>query len=115
MYAFYSTVKQDESIQQLYPKIILYNLIAHFQICFPFYKFVSLSEPITNKMSDIHSQNTFTVKSASMKLQVLVKQLSNSIVRSHESKNNYWQLKELISGVAKNQSYHTTITTMHWL
>ena len=42
-----------------------------------------------------------------MKLQVLVKQLSNCRETPHESKNN-WQLKELIYGAAKNKSYHTT-------
>ena len=59
-------------------------------------------------VTSIHPKNTFAVKKgASMKLQVLVKQLSNCRERPHESKNN-WQLKELISGAAKNKSYHTT-------
>ena len=49
-----------------------------------------------------------------MKLQVLVRQLSYCREKPHESKNNL-ELKELISGVAKKQSYHTTITAMHWL
>ena len=46
-------------------------------------------------------------KGTSMKLQVLVKQLSNFRERPYKSKNN-WQLKELISEAAKNKSYHTT-------
>ena len=42
-----------------------------------------------------------------MKLQVLVKQLSNCRERPHESENNR-QLKELISGADKNKSCLTT-------
>ena len=72
MHAFYNTVKQNEGNQWVHPKIILYILISHFQISSHFYQF-SLSEPITDKMSDIHPKNTFAVKNdASMKLQVLV-------------------------------------------
>ena len=64
MHAFYNTVKQDESNQRVHPKII-YILIAHFQISSAFLPICcSLSEPITDKMSDIHPKNTFAVKKA---------------------------------------------------
>ena len=102
-------LKQDESNQQVHPKIILYILLAHFLISSAFVPICcSLSESITDKMSDIHPKNTFAVnKDAAMKLQVLVKQLSNHRERLHESKIRNWQLKELISGAAKNKSYTT--------